>query len=278
MASSILVNGAAVSEVSALDRGLAYGDGLFESIRFVGASAPLWARHMCRLAESCQRMRMPMPQAAQLWHEAREVSDGWPQAVVRITLTRGVGERGYAPPVAARPTRIVAAFAPPSVESEAYAHGLRLRTCDIRLAQQPLLAGMKHLNRLEQVLARAEWSDPAIAEGVLCDNHERVISATMANLFALIDGVLRTPRLDRCGVAGVARAEVLAVYPQALVGEQTRLDLLGASEVFLSSSVRGILPVHRLDEQAYAPGTITRQLQQHWRNLGFSMEPFDGAG
>ncbi len=138
---------------------------------------------------------------------------------------------------------MVAAFAPPEVAAAVYAQGVRLRVCDIRLAEQPLLAGMKHLNRLEQVLARAEWNDPAIAEGVLCDSHGRVISATMANLFAVVDGELLTPALDRCGVAGVARAEVLAQCPQTRVGELALDALRGASEVFLSSSVRGIVPV-----------------------------------
>ncbi|HUW51858.1 MAG TPA: aminodeoxychorismate lyase [Rhodanobacter sp.] len=268
----MLINGEPAEVLSALDRGLAYGDGLFESIRFVGAAAPLWPRHMQRLIDSCRRLRMPAPDPAQLWREALEVARGMPQSVVRITLTRGVGERGYALPVPTQIARVVAAFAPPQPAREAYAQGVRMRVCEIRLAEQPLLAGMKHLNRLEQVLARAEWNDPAIAEGVLRDQHGRVISATMANLFARIDGVLLTPALDRCGVAGVARAEVLEAYPQAQTAELTLDALLGAGEIFLSSSVRGILPVQSLGDRVYAPGSVTRQLQQHWRNLGFSME------
>jgi len=272
MVARMLVNGAPSEVVPALDRGLAYGDGLFESIRFVGAAAPLWSRHMQRLVESCERLRMPAVDVPQLWREALEVTRDLPQSVVRITLTRGIGERGYTPPLSPQPTRIVAAFAPPPVGDEIYSRGVRLRVCDIRLAEQPLLAGMKHLNRLEQVLARAEWNDPAIAEGVLCDTHGRVISATMANLFALVDGVLLTPAVDRCGIAGVARAEVLAACPQARVGVVTLDALLNASEVFLSSSVRGILPVHSLGDRVYVPGAVTRQLQQHWHNLGFSME------
>jgi len=107
---------------------------------------------------------------------------------------------------------------------------------------------------------------------VLLDSHGRVISATMANLFAVVDGEWLTPSLDRCGVAGVARAEVLAACPQVRVGELTLAALLGASEVFLSSSVRGILPVRSLDGCGYVPGTMTRRLQQHWRDLGFLME------
>ncbi|MBB6186813.1 aminodeoxychorismate lyase [Rhodanobacter sp. MP7CTX1] len=272
MAVRTLINGAPIEVVPALDRGLAYGDGLFESIRFVGAVAPLWSRHMQRLALSCERLRLPVPDPAQLWREALDVSRGMTQSVVRITLTRGIGERGYALPLLPQPTRIVAAFAPPQLSEEVYSNGVRVRLCDIRLAEQPLLAGMKHLNRLEQVLARAEWNDPAIAEGLLCDSHDRVISATMANLFALVDGVLLTPAVDRCGVAGVARAEVLATCPLAQVDTLTLDAVLEASEVFLSSSVRGILPVHSLGERVYATGAVTRQLQQHWHNLGFSME------
>ena len=272
MTARMLINGVPADKVSALDRGLAYGDGLFESIRFVGAVAPLWSRHMQRLVKSCERLWMPEPDAASLWREALDVTHDMPQSVVRITVTRGIGERGYALPASSQPIRVVAAFPAPHLAGGTYAQGVRMRVCDIRLAEQPLLAGMKHLNRLEQVLARAEWNDPAIAEGVLCDSRDRVVSATMANLFARVDDAWLTPALDRCGVAGVARAEVLAACPQIRVGELTLAALMGASEVFLSSSVRGILPVHSLGGQVYVPGTVTRHLQQHWHNLGFSME------
>lgn len=266
------VNGLAVDTVSALDRGLGYGDGLFESVRLVGTIAPLWARHMQRLQHSCQRLCLPVPEVEQLWHEALQVSAGLPQSVVRITITRGAGPRGYRPPLGAQPTRIVAAFAAPSVDHATYRDGLHMRVCDLRLAEQPLLAGMKHLNRLEQVMARAEWNDPAVAEGLLRDGHDRVISATMANLFVVVDSGVVTPALDRCGIAGVARAEILATSPHIRVGELILADLRCANEIFLSSSVRGILPVQSLGETIYKVGPVTRQWQQHWRDLGFVME------
>lgn len=272
MALAMLINGSTEGTISPLDRGLAYGDGLFESIRLVGSKAPLWQRHMQRLEESCRRLRMASPDIAQLWEEASLVSRDLPQSVVRITLTRGVGERGYAPPAFTSPTRIVAAFAPPVVIAKNYADGVQMRICELRLAAQPLLAGIKHLNRLEQVLARGEWNDPAIAEGLLCDTEDRVICATMANLFAVIGGVLHTPALDRCGIAGVARAEVLQVCPQTQISDIPLDALLRAEEIFLSSSVRGIVPVRSLGDRVYAPGTITRRLQRHWHTLGFSME------
>jgi 4-amino-4-deoxychorismate lyase len=265
----VLVDGQAHDQVSVLDRGLGYGDGLFETIRFVGREAPLWLRHMQRLEAGCRRLGLPTPDPAMLLAEARDVSHGMDQAVVRITLTRGVGARGYRPPAGPQSTRIVAAFEPPPTDEAAQVDGIRVRLCATRLAQQPLLAGLKHLNRLEQVLARAEWDDPAIAEGLLCDIHGLAISATAANLFAIFAGTLVTPALDRCGVAGVARAEVLAAWPHAQVRPVALAELRQADELFLSSSVRGILPVRELDGHPLAVGPVTRALQAHWRELGF---------
>ncbi len=268
----VLVDGVSAQTVSAFDRGLSYGDGLFETIRFVDGVAPLWSRHMQRLRESGERLRLPVPDAPVLLREARIVANGLDQAVVRITLTRGLGERGYAPPTLPQSTRIVAAFAAPAMAGDAYVHGIRLRWCETRLARQPLLAGMKHLNRLEQVLARAEWSDSSFADGLLCDTDGNVIAATMANLFAVIDGVLVTPSVEHSGVAGVARAEILATRDDVQVRDISRKDLLRADEVFLSSSVRGILPVQAVDDTVYVPGPVSRALQRHWRGLGFPME------
>jgi len=272
MTERLLVNGSPSTPVSALDRGLAYGDGLFETIRFVRGAAPLWSRHMARLHEGCQRLRLPLSDAEMLLREAGAVIDGLEHAVVRVTLTRGLGERGYAPSPTPTPTRIVAGFEAPAMSGDAYANGLRVRWCDTRLAAQPLLAGLKHLNRLEQVLARAEWSDPAIGEGLLCDSDGQVISGSMTNLFAMLDGVLVTPALNRCGVAGVARAEILASQAEAQVRAVSASELAQASEIFLCSSVRGILPVQALGDTVYVPGPVTRVLQQHWRGLGFEME------
>ena len=267
-----LINGQVGTAVSVHDRGLLYGDGLFETVRVVGGMAPLWSRHLARLAGGCERLGLPAPGADVLSAELRAVTEGMDTAVVRITLTRGEGARGYAPPVNPRPTRIVAAFPMPALDARAAREGIRMRVCDLRLAGQPRLAGLKHLNRLEQVLARSEWSDPAIGEGLLLDAADRVVCATMANVFAVIGGVLVTPAVDRCGVDGVARAEVLAAHVPAQVRDVRLDELLDAGEVFLTSSVRGILPVQAVGDKVFRPGPVTRALQQHWRTLGFSLE------
>lgn len=271
-AARVLVDGRAETKIDALDRGLAYGDGLFETVQVVGGRALLWPRHLARLTDGCARLALPAPDAAVLAGEVERVSAGLARAVVRITLTRGCGPRGYAPPREMAPTRIVAAFAAPPPQADWYRHGIRVRFCELRLAEQPRLAGLKHLNRLEQVLARAEWDDPAIAEGLLRDAGERVISATAANLFVVSAGVLTTPALTRCGVAGVARAELLSLRPDCQVRDLSMNDVMNADELFLTSSVRGVLPVTALEQRRWPVGAVARALQAHWVGLGFAPE------
>ena len=262
----ILVNGIPGASLAPDDRGLCYGDGLFETILFVRGRAPLWSRHLQRLTESCVRLLLPVPDADLLAFEAAHASAGLARAVVRIALTRGVGPRGYALPHETQVTRIVAASPAPKIPADCYHHGIRVRLCALRLGEQPALAGIKHLNRLEQVLARAEWNDEAVTEGILCASDGRVIGATSANLFALIQGRLVTPALQRCGVAGVARAEVLA-QRECEVRDLGMEELLRADEIFLTNSVRGIVPVTVLDGRRWGVGPVTRELQAHWHAL-----------
>lgn len=268
MSNCVLVNGVPDAPIVANDRGLLYGDGLFETILFVRGAAPLWPRHMQRLSHGCERLLLPSPDFATLAQEAAAVIADMPRAVVRITLTRGSGARGYAPPQDVQCTRIVAAFEPPFIPPDWYACGIRVRFADLKLAPQPRLAGIKHLNRLEQVLARAEWNDPEIVEALLFDMEDRLICATAANVFVALGGELITPALDRCGVEGVARVEVLDMVPQVQVRAVSREELMQADEIFLTSSVRGILPVRELPRRTLVPGPHARAMQAHWRELG----------
>ena len=269
MTARVLVNGVEQDRVSALDRGLAYGDGLFETIRAIDGTAPLWTRHIARLSEGCRWLGLPAPDIDVLAAEFARMAQHAPDCVVKIILTRGVGERGYAPSANAAATRIVAAFPAPALPPDWYREGIRVRCCALRLAAQPKLAGIKHLNRLEQVLARAEWSDADVVEGLMFDTRGDLVSATAANVFVGMGGSLLTPPVDACGVAGVLRAALLDALPGAQVKTMTKEELMRADEVFLTSSVRGVLPVRLLDGRALCVGRHARAAQAHWRALGF---------
>lgn len=255
--------------VSVADRGFAYGDGLFETLRIAGGRVPLWPRHEARLRHGCERLHLPLPDMIAVLAEVRRLSGGIADGVARVTYSRGEGERGYAPPASPRPT-VVVTVSPLALQAAPYDDGIAVRLCDTRLASQPLLAGLKHLNRLEQVMARAEWDDPALGEGLMLDMDDQVVCATAANLFAVFDGRLVTPPLDACGVAGVARAEILAVRDVALA-RMNLARLAEADEVFLTSAVRGILPVRVLASRSWQPGPVTRALQAHWRDIGLPL-------
>lgn len=270
----VRVDGQPVDVVSAQDRGLAYGDGLFETIRFVTGQAPLWSLHVTRLRRSCARLRLSMPGPAALWHEAQTFA-GNDDCVIKLLLTRGDG-RGYAVDADATSRRVLSRHPLPVTAAEAYAEGVRLRWCRLRLSAQPLLAGMKHLNRLENVLARSEWRDRRIHEGLLCDGDGQVICATAANLFIVHDGRLLTPKLDRCGVAGVARAWILRRARRFMPVLETALHrdrVLAADEIFLSNAVRGIVPVARLGERHFTVGPVTRRLGYTLAALGIGQPP-----
>lgn len=252
--------------LDAADRGTMYGDGLFETLRLVSGVAPLWQRHAERLRASAARLGLPAPDIDAMLAEVRRLAEGLDDAVARITYTAGIGERGYARPAVVTPTTVIG-VSPLSLAAEMYREGIALRLCDTRLGDQPLLAGMKHLNRLEQVLARSEWQDSRWQEGLMADQQGRVVCATAANLFAVRSGRLLTPPVDRCGVAGVARAELLAVG-NVVIGPFTVQELVEADEVFLTSAVRGILPVRAFAGRTWQPGPVTRHWQAHWCGLG----------
>ncbi len=262
-----LVDGRPEASVRADDRGLLYGDGLFETVRMVRGRAPLWEGHMQRLGAGCARLGLPVPDAQVLLDESSRVAAGLDAAVVRITWTRGRGPRGYRPPPDAQGMRVITAAPAPRMAPDWSIEGIRVRFCETRLARQPMLAGLKHLNRLEQVLARAEWDDPEIAEGLMRDIDGRVVCATAANLFARIDGTWFTPAVDFCGVAGVARARVLQQWPDCRTATIEMDALMQAEEIFLSSSVRGILPVRDLAGRLLEPGADTRAMQAHFDAL-----------
>jgi 4-amino-4-deoxychorismate lyase len=264
------IDGRTAESLPVSDRGLAYGDGLFETIGIRRAQPRLLERHLARLGVGCARLSIPFDESlvrGELLAFAAEVGEG----VAKLILTRGDGPRGYAAPQSARPRRILQSGPAPTYPGAHAEQGVRLFPCTTRLAEQPLLAGLKHLNRLEQVLARSEWQDPSYAEGLLRDTSGRVIEGVFSNLLLVKDGQLLSAELSRCGVAGVMRAELLAWAEQAGIPLRVRdleyAELLEADEVLLCNSQYGVWPVRALDSRDWPVGPLTRKLQAIARDL-----------
>lgn len=241
------------------DRGLAYGDGVFETL-LVHQGQPVWWReHWDRLLRGAIVLGLPMPDEMYLRREVEALIADAPRAVLKLILTRGADGRGYAPPLNPTPTIVLSRHEPPPPPP---AEGLNLRWCHTPMAIQPALAGLKHLNRLEQVLARAEWTDPNIHEGLMCDTEGLVISATAGNLFARLGGRWLTPRLRRCGIAGITRAWLLEHLPDAAEADLSPAEVGRAEALFLCNSVRGLLPVRRLGLREWAADEAVAQIRR----------------
>lgn len=261
------IDGRADGVLAPLERGLHYGDGLFETIACLEGRPRLLGRHLERLAHGCERLGIGFPGREALGREILAVAGEAQRAVVKVLLTRGAAvARGYAVAGSERPTRVTLRYRWESEDPALARDGVRVRIAQLRLGENAHLAGLKHLNRLEQVEARREWSDPDIAEALMFSSSGRLVSGVMSNVFLVEAGRVRTPRLDRCGVAGIMRAAVLrAAARLGIAAGEAALeagDLARAHEIFLTSALIGVRPVRELAGRAVAPGPVTRALQQ----------------
>lgn len=257
-----LVNGEISKFIHTSNRGLNYADGVFETLVVQNTRPLRWQAHMDRLGLGCERLGLVMPPQALLLREVQTISAGLGDTVVKIVLTRDGHGRGYAPPSDGSCTRIVSAHPYPEGTTEIAREGVTARVCELRLALQPALGGIKHLNRLDQVLAAAEIRDSNVVEGILLDSEDHVISAIAANIFLVTDERLLTPRMDRCGVRGIMRDQILSAFAARCEQRRIHVDMLWeADEVFICNSVRGIVPLTAIDDQAYDIGPVTRELQ-----------------
>ena len=260
----MLINGVQTDQVSALDRGIQYGDGLFETIAVVDGRLRLWERHIQRLCHGCKQLGITVPEQTELLAEAKAAIKDQQRCVLKIIITRGSGGRGYRPPIDEMPSRIIYCSPWPDYSEDCWAKGILMRVCSTRLGINPTLAQFKHLNRLEQVLARSEWNDPTIFEGLMLDIDGRAIEGTMSNLFLVQNGALITPDLSRCGIAGVMREVILACaaslnIPVSVKGVSLD-DVKSADAMFIVNSLIRILPVRGLSGQRYSLDPIPSAL------------------
>lgn len=261
MLPSILINGVETDRLTVLDRGFQYGDGLFETMRITAGFPQYWQQHVDRLFSGCDRLNIPRPDQVVLQTEVMRLCENVEEGVLKMIITRGTGGRGYTIPGKVNTTRVCAIYPAPEYSEDFWNKGVVTRVCKTRLGLNPSLAGIKHLNRLEQVMARAEWTDPEIQEGVMLDVENYVIEGTMSNLYCVIDNEIITPDLSRCGVKGIIRDQICRIVDKLdikLYETNISLDTLyDSDELFVSNSVIGIWPVRKLEEHEYNVGPMS---------------------
>jgi 4-amino-4-deoxychorismate lyase len=240
------INGRVGDTIHVEDRGLHYGDGAFETMRVRRGAVRFLEYHLERLADACRRLEIRAPDRARLRREIAGIAALRAEGVLKLMVTRGIGARGYCLSGRERSTRVISLH-PLSGAARAAALPKRVRLCAMRLGINETLAGLKTLNRLESVLARAEWTDTRIWEGLMRDTDDHIVCGTMSNLFMRRGSRLITPKVDRCGIAGVMRRWVLEqASGLELAVTEGRLrweDLAEADEVFMTNAVVGIVPI-----------------------------------
>ena len=267
----ILVNGQPQPTVAVQDRGLAYGDGVFETIAVDEAGIQFWPQHWQRLQQGLQCLAFDcdleqLKQAIEtdihtlLQHHAE------PRSVLKITVSRGEGGRGYLPPLAANPTRIVQLSPWPAGREQLSLSGVNVRLCQHPWGENKALAGLKHLNRLDQVLARNEWHHDECHEGIMLNQQGHVQSGVMSNVFLETNGQLFTPTNIGAGINGIMAGQITGLAKELGIDvhrQSISLDMLKSAQgVFLSNSINGIWPVVKFELVDYAIGPLTQRLQQ----------------
>ena len=263
---TIIINGNPQQYIAASDRGLAYGDGLFETIACVNGRLQYFSQHMQRLQKGCERLLLPIITEQQWLDDIRQLAIGEQPMVIKLMLTRGSGGRGYNMPPAIQTTRIVSLHPWPDYSPQLKTQGGRLVVCKTPISTNPALGGLKHLNRLDNVLARAEWDDADIIDGLMLDAQGHVVEGTMSNIFAVDNNGIYTPPISQAGVEGVMRQQVILLAKKlAYSCEQVPLSiihLMNMDEVFITNSLLGICPIRQLADTQFSHWPVIETLQK----------------
>jgi 4-amino-4-deoxychorismate lyase len=270
-AQSYLINGSFDATISPFDRGFAYGDGVFRTLVMRDGQPEHWPQHYQKLVADCAAINIVCPSAELLMSDLQQLFLPDDEvAVAKIIITRGEGNRGYTPPAITAPMRVVTKSPMPEYPETRFTDGVNLIVCETRLAAQPLLAGIKSLNRLENVLARMEWNehtfnDIVIAEGILLDANDNVIECTAANIFARFSNTLITPSLTQCGIAGITRQRIIdlahTLSLKTAIENFSLEKLLMADEVIICSSLYGAFQVKTVQEKAIKTGALAANIR-----------------
>lgn len=272
---NILINGQDKDTINISDRGLQYGDGLFESMAVRNSKIHLWEEHWERLALGCEKLSIYLPNKEVIENEIELLchKEYETQFVIKLIVTRGSGARGYRYTKEQNTTRILSCHSWPDYPQHYQSQGVAVRYCKTVLSENKKLAKIKHLNRLEQVLARNEWDTDEFQEGLMLTSQGHVVDGTMSNVFAVKDSKIFTPSLSTCGVAGVMRKTIIGIAKEkgfeVCEKEFSKIELEMADELFLTNSLFGVWPIRIMAKTRYTQvGNVTKQLQEEVNKLG----------
>lgn len=258
-----LINGEPIERVAVSDRGLLFGDGCFTTSRIIHGNITLFFSHLARLEKACARLAIPFLDWATLAEEMRLVARTQQDGVLKVIITRGVGTRGYSTVGCVQPTRIISTSSYPTHYACWKAEGATLALSPVPLGRNPYLAGLKHLNRLEQVLIRAHLEQTNADEALVLDSEGWLTECCAANLFWRRGMDVFTPCLDQAGVNGIMRQHIirqLAASPYRVAEVAARLEtLVDADEVFICNALMPIVPVQKFEGQRWP----SRELYQY---------------
>ncbi len=270
-----LINGKFSNSVSVLDRGLSYGDGLFETMSWCYlkekrmVAVEFWIRHIKRLKKSCSLAKINFP-SANILNKYRKIilkkclDKGMLEGVLKIMITRGVGGRGYKFDKNMNPTIIFLTFPKKNINKRIINEGVNLRFCKSPISTNSQLAGLKHLNRMDSVMARSEWEKDDFFDGVMLDDSENIVDGTMTNLFFIRNKILYTPLLRNSGINGIMRQVIIdkakLFFDQVYEIEIKKNSISTFDEMFITNSLIKILPVRKLSSVKFKTSDYTKSL------------------
>ncbi|MBL4940248.1 MAG: aminodeoxychorismate lyase [Colwellia sp.] len=260
-----LVNGIQQNHITIENRGLAYGDGLFTTAKILNGNVQYLTAHIERLLSGCKKLGFTPPVRNELIKQLNAVAKNHALAVLKVIIIASNGGRGYARPVDHSHDLIIMVYDYPTSFNELANTGIKLGVSEQQLGLNPMLGGLKHLNRLEQVLLRQELSTRSEDDLLVTNINDEVIEATSANLFFFVDGKLFTPDVSQSGVDGIMRQTILQHYPTTIVKAVTLAELAKAQEIFLCNCVMGIMPVATFNNKALATklvDTVSENMKQ----------------
>jgi len=263
-----VVNGVVQDHIAVASRGLAYGDGLFTTAKIINGRVEYLTAHINRLTSGCKTLAITVPNVNALTTQLEDIAKQYTLAVLKVIITASTGGRGYARAANNNIDIIISVYDFPTHYHQLHRHGLHLGESLQQLGCNPMLAGLKHLNRLEQVLLRKELDDSNYDDLLVTNINNHVVETTSANLFFYLNGKLHTPEIINSGVNGIMRQTLLALYPGTIVSSYSLDDLAQVEAMFVCNSVMGVVPIHTYNDKALPLAPIKAIQQRLTEDVG----------